>query len=120
MATWQGKMEHRQAFLGRVVDIGAELFAIAAVCSRAKASGKPEEVELADLFCGQARQRVIVLEHALWNNTDASDVALTKSVLSGRYEFLEQGIVLPTEEGEWVTTWKPGPSTEPNLLRKLN
>ncbi|GIH03182.1 acyl-CoA dehydrogenase [Rhizocola hellebori] len=120
MATWQGKMEHRQAFLGRVVDIGAELFAIAAVCSRAKASGKAEEMELADLFCRQARQRIIVLEHALWHNTDANDVELTRNVLSGRYEFLEEGIVMPPDEGEWVSTWKPGASTEPNLMRKLN
>lgn len=120
MATWQGKLEHRQAFLGRIVDIGAELFAIAAVCSRATASGKPEEVELADLFCQQARQRVIVLEHELWNNTDAPDVALTKNVLSGRYGFLEEGIVNPPDEGEWVTSWTPGPSDGPNLHRKLS
>ncbi|HCT77295.1 MAG TPA: acyl-CoA dehydrogenase [Micromonosporaceae bacterium] len=120
MATWQGRLEHRQAFLGRIVDIGAELFAIAAVCSRATASGKPEELELADVFCQQARQRVIVLEHGLWNNTDAPDVALTKNVLSGRYGFLEEGIVDPPDEGEWVTTWTAGPSAGPNLHRKLS
>ncbi len=120
MAKWQGKMEFRQAFLGRVVDIGAELFAIAAVCSRANASGNAEEVELADLFCDQARQRITVLEHGLWHNTDAGDVALAKKVLSGRYEFLEQGIVAPADEGEWVTSWQPGPSTEPNLHRTIS
>src|SRR6478672_6677082 len=36
MSRWQAKMEYRQVFLGRVVDIGAELFAIAAACSRAE------------------------------------------------------------------------------------
>ncbi len=36
MSRWQAKMEYRQAFLGRVVDIGAELFAISAACSRAE------------------------------------------------------------------------------------
>ena len=30
MARWQGKLEFRQGFLGRVVDIGAELFAMSA------------------------------------------------------------------------------------------
>ncbi|WP_117210677.1 acyl-CoA dehydrogenase family protein [Allorhizocola rhizosphaerae] len=120
MARWQGRLEHRQAFLARIVDIGAELFAIAAVCSRARHSGRAEEVELADLFCRQARQRVVILEHALWNNTDADDVALARKLLDGRYAFTEQGIVPPPlQQGEWVTHWQPGPSTEPNLLRKL-
>lgn len=119
MARWQGRLEHRQAFLGRIVDIGAELFAIAAVCSRAKASGRVEEVELADLFCRQARQRVVILEHALWNNTDAEDVVVAKNILAGRYAFTEEGIVPPPDEGEWVTTVRPGPSSEPNLLRRL-
>ena len=35
MGRWQAKLEHKQAFLGRIVDIGAELFAMAACCSRA-------------------------------------------------------------------------------------
>lgn len=120
MATWQGRLEHKQAFLSRVVDIGAELFAIAAVCSRARHSGRAEEVELADLFSRQARQRVVILEHALWNNTDSGDVALAKKLLAGRYRFAEDGIVAPPDDGEWVASWEPGPSTEPNLLRKLN
>lgn len=89
MARWQGKLEYKQAFLARVVDIGAELFAIAAVCSRARNSGRPEEMELADLFCRQARQRVVILEHALWNNTDAFDVAVARDILKGRYAFAE-------------------------------
>ena len=36
MGRWQAKLEHKQAFLGRIVDIGAELFAMAACCSRAE------------------------------------------------------------------------------------
>ena len=40
-------------------------------------------------------------------------------MLAGRYTFLEQGIVpLPTE-GEWVSTWQPGPSTEPDVRRRV-
>ena len=35
MARWQGSWSDKQAFLGRIVDIGAELFAMAAVCVRA-------------------------------------------------------------------------------------
>src|SRR5262245_61832032 len=36
MARWQGRLERKQGFLGRIVDIGAELFAISAVCVRAR------------------------------------------------------------------------------------
>ncbi|GAA2381646.1 acyl-CoA dehydrogenase [Catellatospora methionotrophica] len=118
MARWQGRLEHRQAFLGRIVDIGAELFAIAAVCSRATASGRPEERELADLFCHQARGRIVILEHALWNNTDAADVALARAVLAGHHTTLEQGIIPPPDQGEWVSTWTPGPSTTPTDARR--
>src|SRR5947208_1932807 len=37
MALWQAALDPKQGFLGRVVDIGAELFAIAATCVRAEA-----------------------------------------------------------------------------------
>jgi alkylation response protein AidB-like acyl-CoA dehydrogenase len=36
MARWQGRLEYRQGFLGRVVDIGAELFAMSAAVVRAQ------------------------------------------------------------------------------------
>jgi hypothetical protein len=36
MARWQGGLERRQAFLGRIVDIGAELFAMSASVVRAQ------------------------------------------------------------------------------------
>ncbi|GAA1375156.1 acyl-CoA dehydrogenase family protein [Catellatospora chokoriensis] len=119
MARWQGKLEHRQAFLGRIVDIGAELFAIAAVCSRATASGRPEERDLADLFCHQSRGRIAILEHALWNNTDAADVALARKVLAGDHTALEAGIIGPPDQGEWVSTWTPGPSTATDSRRRI-
>src|SRR5712691_11136928 len=36
MGRWQGRLERKQGFLGRIVDIGAELFAMSAVCVRAQ------------------------------------------------------------------------------------
>ncbi|MFG1651710.1 acyl-CoA dehydrogenase family protein [Micromonospora sp. NPDC049275] len=121
MSRWQGKMERKQAFLGRVVDIGAELFAMSAVCVRASAERdtRPENVELADLFCRQARVRVDALFAALWDNTDSVDTAAAKRILAGRYAGLEEGVVTPSEELPWVARWSPGPSTAEDVRRRI-
>ena len=119
MAQWQGKMEFKQSYLGRIVDIGAELFAIAATCVRAQASGRAEELELADLFCSQARDRAERLFRALHHNTDARDVSGSKAVVAGSYAFVEEGILPPPDSGEWVATWEPGPSTQADVRRRL-
>jgi alkylation response protein AidB-like acyl-CoA dehydrogenase len=126
MARWQAALEQKQGFLGRVVDIGAELFAMSAVCVRAqaqRAAGAAEgeqAYELADAFCQQATLRVEALFHALWANTDATDVRLANDVLEGRYTWLEQGIIDQSEgTGPWIADWEPGPSTEPNLARRF-
>ena len=37
MSRWQDRLERKQGFLFRVVDIGAELFAMSASCVRAQA-----------------------------------------------------------------------------------
>jgi hypothetical protein len=121
MSRWQGKLERKQGFLSRIVDIGAELFAMSAACVRARAerSSRPEGVELADLFCQQARVRIEALFDSMWRNTDAADVGAAKKVLAGAYSSLEEGILpLPTE-GEWVSTWTDGPSTEKDLRRRV-
>jgi alkylation response protein AidB-like acyl-CoA dehydrogenase len=121
MARWQGKMEYRQVVLARIVEIGAELFAIAATCGRARAElrSHPEGLELADLFCRQARLRAERLFDALWDNTDAADVGLAKKVIEGRYGFLEEGIVAPPSTGAWVAGWEPGPSTVDDVRRRI-
>ncbi len=55
MSRWQGKLEHKQRFLGRIVDIGAELFAMTAACVRAHDDAAASAAELADAFCRQSR-----------------------------------------------------------------
>jgi len=126
MARWQAALEQKQGFLGRVVDIGAELFAMSAVCVRAqaqRAAGAAEgeqAYELADAFCQQATLRVEALFHALWANTDGTDVRLANDILEGRYTWLEHGIIDQSEgTGPWIAHWEPGPSTEPNLARRF-
>jgi hypothetical protein len=121
MSRWQGRLERKQGFLGRVVDIGAELFAMSAVCVRARSERetRPEGMELADLFCRQARLRAEALFAALWDNTDSIDVSAAKRVLAGRYAFLEEGIVPDADEGEWVAPWTPGPAQTADVRRRL-
>ena len=76
MGRWQAKLEKRQAVLGRIVDIGAELFAIASAVvyadtiRREQPQRADEARELADLFCRQARRRVDALFSALFDNDD--------------------------------------------------
>ena len=121
MSRWQGKLERKQGFLGRIVDIGAELFAMSAVCVRARAERgqRPEGVELADAFCRQARLRAEALFAALWDNTDAVDVKVARRVLDGRYAFVEEGIISPPRDEAWVAAWQPGPATVPDVRRRI-
>jgi hypothetical protein len=122
MARWQGKLERKQGFLGRVVDIGAELFAMSAACVRARAeAGGPDGAagrELADVFCRQARLRAEALFDALWDNTDAVDVAAARRVVDGRYAFVEDGVLPVPDDGPWVAPWVPGPSTVEDVRRR--
>jgi hypothetical protein len=126
MSRWQAKMEHHQRFLGRVVDIGAELFAMAASCVRAEMllADDPERgrsaQRLADAFCGQARQRVEVLFDELWSNTDDIDRKLASAVLAGDVTWLEEGVLDPSEgTGPWIARWEPGPSTQESVWRDV-
>ena len=128
MARWQGRLERRQGFLGRLVDIGAELFAMSAVCVRAQmdagqdaAGGRGQTgFDLADAFCAQARVRCDELFGQLWKNTDSADTALARRVLSGRYTWLEQGIIDPSIPGPWVAETLAGPSKHENVHRHIS
>ncbi|SPM34710.1 acyl-CoA dehydrogenase [Mycobacterium rhizamassiliense] len=126
MARWQAKLEQKQGFLGRIVDIGAELFAMSAACVRAEGQRATDQAlgqqafELADAFSQQATLRIEALFDQLWTNTDSTDVQLTRDVLDGRYSWLEDGIIDQSEgSGPWIAHWEPGESTEANLARRF-
>ena len=125
MGRWQAKLEHKQAFLGRIVDIGAELFAMAACCSRAEMllRTEPEKgasaYELAEAYCEQARVRVDEYFDQLWRNTDDGDHVLSRKVLAGDYEWLEAGVLDQSEgTGPWIADASPRASVKENLHRK--
>jgi alkylation response protein AidB-like acyl-CoA dehydrogenase len=103
MGRWQARLEKRQAVLGRIVDIGAELFAIASAVVYADTIRRehPERAdearELADLFCRQARRRVDALFDALFANDDSDAYALAQGVLGERFTWLEEGVLDPAD-----------------------
>src|SRR3954451_12758870 len=115
---YRAKMERKQAFLGRIVDIGAELYAIAAACVYAKTIEKehPERSEqpreLADLFCRQARLRADHLFAELWSNDDDLNTQRGLDVLDGRYNWAEEGIIDPSGEGPMIQAQPEGIETK--------
>jgi alkylation response protein AidB-like acyl-CoA dehydrogenase len=110
MGRWQAKLEQRQAFLGRIVDIGAELFAIAAACTYAQTLDTAEARTLADVFSKQARRRVDVLFTQLWSNDDDDNHALALEILDGRHTWLEEGVEDPSGSGPLVDAEQPVPA----------
>ncbi|PYP15510.1 MAG: acyl-CoA dehydrogenase [Gemmatimonadetes bacterium] len=99
MVRFGPQLEYRQAVLFRLVDVGAELFAMAATCARAQwllqrdsAAGR-RAVALADLFCRQARGRIEVKFKRLWRNTDVAAYRVAQDVLRGEHRWLEEGMV---------------------------
>ena len=138
MGLWRGGLEHRQGFLARVVNIGAELFAISAAVSRAQmlrsghgsttsdVDSGPEHprdaesvVALADTFCRQARLRVERYFDALWHNTDQLDRQLASRVMDDEYRWLEAGILDPAPDGAWIADATPGPARTENVARRF-
>ena len=96
MARFGPKLERRQMVLFRAVDIGADLFAMTAACVRARMlaqQGNTEAMELADLFCREARQRITTNFHRFYGKNDAAIYRVSQRVLEGRHAWLEQGIV---------------------------
>jgi alkylation response protein AidB-like acyl-CoA dehydrogenase len=96
-------LERKQAQLFRCVDIGAELYAMSALCARAhrdvrKRAAEPNALELADLFCRQSRRKVERLFEAIRANDDPEAYRLARGVLDQRFGWLERGIIPPDFE----------------------
>jgi alkylation response protein AidB-like acyl-CoA dehydrogenase len=105
MGRYRARLERKGRLLGRIVDIGAELYAIACACvhagtiARERPERGQEAVELADLFCGQARRRADRLFRELWANDDDHQYVVAQQVLSGRYEWFDQDVLDPAGDG---------------------
>jgi len=111
MALYQAKMERKQAFLFRTVDIVMELFAMSVCCSRArqmKESAHPnaaEAMQLANFFCDMSRRRVDASFRSLWRNDDTPAGKVTTRVMGGDYDWLaKDGVV---DLGLPADAWQP-------------
>jgi hypothetical protein len=98
MLVHRARLQNKQAFLFRLVDIANELFAMTAAISRAQAlgpAGGPEgesATDLAHVFCLSARRRIVGLFRDLWSNDDGLRYRTAVDVLEGRHTWLERGI----------------------------
>ena len=114
----QAQLEHLGRLLGRIVDIGAELYAIACACvyaqtiAREDAAQRDSAFELADLFARQARRRAEALFGELWSNDDASQYRTAQQVMDGRYAWFDGDVLDPAGEGPMLPE-KPAPAREP-------
>ncbi|MFK5922285.1 MAG: 3-hydroxyacyl-CoA dehydrogenase NAD-binding domain-containing protein [Verrucomicrobiota bacterium] len=82
------KLEKKQSQLGRFVDIGSELFAITATCSRAQqlldhddTENKEELLAMVEYFCQLTRQKIDRLFRDLSQNSDNQGYQVAKRLL---------------------------------------
>jgi alkylation response protein AidB-like acyl-CoA dehydrogenase len=97
MVRYGPKLERRQMLLGHLMEIGTELFAMAATCAYARHlacdKGSDGALELADVFCRQARARIDGHFRAARERSRRRVNQLAGEVLDGRVDWLEEGIL---------------------------
>ncbi len=98
MVKFGPRLEKRQILLGRIADIGADLFAIAASCVYAQKlinDGEPAEkvLTLMDDFAIQAHARVATNFRNVSTNSDAQGYALAQEIVAGEHTWLERGMI---------------------------
>jgi hypothetical protein len=135
-ARWGDRLLERQGHLARIVDITAELFAMACVCARASREAGPatdtattttatdtatdtatatgaQASVLADTFCRGARRRIERLraDLDLSDTADVADVAVARRVLRAELTLAEQGVLDPSAPapGSRATSHMRGP-----------
>jgi hypothetical protein len=119
MGRYQASLEQRGTMLGRIVDIGAELYAISCACVYAHTIGeehaerREQAFELAGLFARQARRRADALFRELWANDDGPQYRSAQALLEGRYKWFEEDILDPAGDGPMI------PEHEPTAREKI-
>jgi len=93
MAVYQQKLERKQMLLGRLMEVGTELFVMAAACSYATSLEEESATDLADYFCRMARRRIKGHFAAMGDNDDKQANVLAKYFLEDKMQWLENGII---------------------------
>ncbi len=98
MVKFGPKLEKRQVLLGRIADIGADLFAIAASCVYARKLLRDGDSEASVLtllndVAAQAFARIEQNFREVKHNTDEQGYALAQQVVAGQHTWLERGIL---------------------------
>jgi len=98
MMRYQAKLERKQMVLFRIVDIGTDLFAMAASISYATMlakKGQENAVDLADVFCREARMRIEANFSNLFTDHDDAAYRLVLKLLKGEYDWFKGMLVQP-------------------------
>jgi alkylation response protein AidB-like acyl-CoA dehydrogenase len=101
MVRFGPKLEQRQSVLFRLVDVGAELFAMMAAVSRAQSLASDTDrsaVDLADLFCRQARHRVDQLFHDAFGPDDVAAFRVAQRAMDDQFAWLEEALAGETSD----------------------
>ncbi len=88
------RLERKQVFLFRAVDVALELFALTAAVTRAARTQSPQQPEaqlMAAQFARAAERRIDDVLRNMWSNDDTEKSALAAAILEGRHVWLEQG-----------------------------
>lgn len=100
MLIYQQRLIKRQNLISRFVDIGVELFVMSCVCSygstmynKDNSKGK-DALRLADLYCRESRKRIKRLFYEINHNNDRFYNSISKDILSERYRWIENDIVV--------------------------
>ena len=122
MVRFGPKLEQRQAVLGRLVDIGGDLFVMTASCVRAmklvhEEPGDRTPYELADAACKLARRRIRANFRAVFRNDDTDMYKVARGAMADRYAWLEKGIAdEPAATGAAAPASSPQPESEPRQV----
>lgn len=82
-----GKLQYKQAFLFRLIDIGLDLYAMSATIAKARTASLG--TDLAILFCETAEQRIKERFADLWLNNDKHKYQTAKSIMDGSFMWIE-------------------------------
>lgn len=95
MVRFGPKLEQRQSVLFRLVDVGAELFAMSAAVSRAQSLATAADrspIDLAEVFCKHSRRRVDRLFHDAFGPDDVATYMIAQRVMADEFVWLEEAL----------------------------